>query len=160
MRDSTNIANISLKTFLASSKTKQQLTVYFSQTCLKHFAKKESVILYVSCNGRTYCSLSPDNVICENNHEEADTLIVWHAMYATDMCTEDNVARTEICVISPDSDVLVLLVSLCQRLLPKTFIKLKSGKFDVRKIHSRIGAAKANALLGMHAITGCDTVGN
>ena len=147
MRDSTNIASISLKTFLASTKTKQQLTLYFSQICLKYFAKKESVILYVSCNGRTYCSLSPDNVICENNHEEADTLIVWHAMYATDMSSDDNVARTE------------RLVSRCHKLLPKTFIKLKSAMFDVRKIHSKIGSAKANALLGMHAISGCDTIG-
>ena len=27
--------------------------------------------------------------MCENNRDEADTLMIWHALFATDMCSED-----------------------------------------------------------------------
>ena len=106
------------------------------------------------CCCKTHCSLYPNDIICKNNHEEADSLMIWHSVYATEICP----FAKELCIFSPDTDVLVLLIMHFPKRLTNTFIKMNSGKYDINKIFTNLGM-KASALGGIHSLTGCDTVG-
>jgi prephenate dehydrogenase len=111
--------------------------------------------MYVSAAGKTYCTTEEDH-IATNNHEEADTLMIWHAVIAS---AEHSQAHSELCVLSVDTDVLVLLIAHYPNLLPNTSILLVSGKLAIGPLFHALGPETSTALVGFHAFSGCDTVG-
>ena len=71
----------------------------------------------ISVDGVSFGSLEfPSN----NNHEEADTLIVLHATLAS----STNAFQPQIVIFSPDTDVLVLLVSHAMKLSKECYLQL------------------------------------
>ena len=147
--DSTNIEQISMSELLSSNDTKHRVTKYLGEKSLLHFSGMENTRYAVSFHNITKGNISCDIV---NNHEEADTLIVWHAINASQL------SKKEIFVKANDTDVLCILVSFSER-LNKTSIQLKNRIIDVHPIFNALGKLKSRALLAFHALTGCDTTG-
>ena len=146
---------MSIKDLLSSSKTKNNLTAMFAEALLKHFSQKDTfkiVVVY----GTTIKGHSFEE---QHGHEEADTLIpnqVLASLAHRDWC--------EICVFSPDTDVLIMLIDLAarQRLGSQTRLKFLTGKaskyreIDILERVSAIGILKSQGLIGFHNFTGAD----
>ena len=99
------------------------------------------------------CDLQPH--LCDNNHEEADTLMIHHAV----LSSRRNPANARIVIFSPDTDVLVLAVANHHLLLRNTSVSMVSGVIDVEHIARALGRQRANVLPALHAFSGADTVG-
>ena len=89
-------------------------------------------------------------------HEEADTRMLLHAL------SSSNEGHKKILIRSSDTDVLVLAVSLFQKLsLEELWIASGTGKhfkyLPVHEISASLGPVKSKGLLFFHAFTGCDT---
>ncbi len=92
------------------------------------------------------------------SHEEADTRLILHALYAK------TKGATEISIRSPDTDVLVLNIRRYPELTEKTSVILGSCKLrqtvKIRKpINYALGTEKAEALPGFHTSTRADQTG-
>ncbi|KAL2102045.1 hypothetical protein ACEWY4_003806 [Coilia grayii] len=91
----------------------------------------------------------------ESTHEEADTRIVLHAAYAAKSCSD-------LVIRSPDTDVFVLTLAFCKQI--DSHLYFHTGKerdthiTDISRLHTHLGEAKCDALVGLHAFSGCDTV--
>ncbi len=109
--------------------------------------------MIVTANGQTLCN--SDILFQNNNHEEADTLIIHHAVLAK----ERNAIDAKLMVFSPDTDVLVLLIGNYSLLPCNTSISMVSGIIDISDIWAQLGERKANALPALHAFSGADTTG-
>jgi hypothetical protein len=57
-----------------------------------------------------------EGTVGSNNHEEADTLMIYHAVVESSEHPQDS----ERCVFSTDTGVLVLLIAKHHKLLPNT----------------------------------------
>ena len=99
------------------------------------------------------CDLQP--LLCDNNHEEADTLVIHHAV----LSSRRNPAKARIVTFSPDTDVLVLAVANHHLLLRNISVSMVSGVIDVEPIVRALDRQRANALRALHAFSGADTVG-
>ena len=89
-------------------------------------------------------------------HEEADTRIILHCLYAA-----KQVNTTRVIVRSHDTDVFLLLLSFSD-VIGKTLI-LDTGtgsrrrQINISQLASSFSKELRDALLGLHAFTGCDT---
>lgn len=80
VRDDTNIKHIPLSRFLSHNKTKSDLTEYLANKTLE-YNKRSSKLIITSASGITRSN--KDLVFEENNHEEADTLLIHQAVLAS-----------------------------------------------------------------------------
>ena len=103
--DSANICSITLKQLLSHVLTKRDLTVYLSKYLKDYFedSNGQYVLLYENKSVSNIVGCS--NELQEHNHEEADTLIILHAV---DTAKLNPVS--ECVVYSPDTDVFLLLI--------------------------------------------------
>lgn len=97
---------MSIKELLSASKTGSTLTAMFAQALLEHFANSDTFKLVVYYDTKIKGQDFEEN----HSHEEADTLIPHQVLPATDESVEQ-----EICVWSPDTNVLTLLLDLVSR---------------------------------------------
>ena len=95
----------------------------------------------------------------KHTHEEADVLIPYQVLASI---AEND--RREVCVWSPDTDVLTMLLDLVSRgnLGSETHLKFLTGKATkyreidvVDRVHA-IGSLKSQGLIGLHNFTGAD----
>ena len=90
-----------------------------------------------------------------HNHEEADTLLLLHAVSLDPNC--------EVVIQSPDTDIFILLISMYGKLPPNIWFQTGKGdkirKIDVGKVFCAIGELRSLSLLGFHAFTGSDVTG-
>lgn len=150
--DTTDISKIDMKKFLSHIRTKDELTNYLAHKIFSHAKKcsKKFVVSWRTEVSATHCSLE----CLKSSHEEADTKIVLHAINA-----KDRGAAT-LLVFAQDTDILVLLVRRYPKLPENTFFVPLSGELiAVQDIFNSLGALKASALPGFHAISGCDSTG-
>ena len=97
--DTTLIQNISLKDFLSDIRTKAELTQYLANKALKHSLSLNNALKRFMVTSGTE---TRGNVDIPDSQEEADTLLILHAV---------GVAHeAQLVVSSPDTDVLLLLV--------------------------------------------------
>ena len=82
-------------------------------------------------------------------HEEADTKIIY--------CLSRLPRDKDVMVLSPDTDVLVLLLRHLPKLPPRSRVRLGKVVFNISAIREKLGQ-RADALTSFHALTGCDTV--
>ncbi len=90
----------------------------------------------------------------ENNHEEADTLMIWLGTAAARCCPQARMV-----FFTPDTDILVLAVAHYEKLCKNTAISMRTGALEIKPIWSALGRDKARALAAFYAFTGADTVG-
>ena len=145
---------MTIKELLSSSSTKSSLTTMFANALLKHFSSVADFKLVV-VYGTTIKDWNSEE---QHAHEEADTLMP-HQVLA---CVEED-HRREICVWSPGTDVLTLLMDLASRRLgTQTRLKFLTGKaakcreIDVMERVNTIGIHKSQGLVGLHNFSGAD----
>ena len=70
---------------------------------------------------------------------------------------------TDLYVVLPDTDVLLLLIYYYPQLCASTTFRAGSGNdqrdIEIRKMYESIGPLHAKAILGFHVFTGCDQIG-
>ena len=146
---------MSLKDILSSTKSKRCLTEMFAQALLE---KLSSLLNLVMVYGTKIKSREFEE---EHSHEEADTLIPHQVLASI-----DESKWQEICVWSPDTDVLTLLLDLVSRgrlgshsLTSLKFLTGKGNKYrqiDVVERVQVIGRHKCQELIGLHNFSGAD----
>ena len=91
-----------------------------------------------------------------SSQEEADTRIILHCLYAS---RQPNTSR--IIVRSTDTDVFLLLLSFSDAIRKPLFFDTGTGnnrrQINITKLASTLPICLRNSLLGLHALTGCDT---
>ena len=120
IRDETNIKNIPMSRFLSHDETKANLTKYLALSTLE-FSKDAQKCVITSAAGST--NSNRELHFEHNNHEEADTLLIYHAVLAS----RRNYPDAQLMFVSPDTDVLVLVIANYDILLRKTTISMASG---------------------------------
>ena len=113
---------ISLKDLLSSLKTKKSLTSMFAQSLLKHFAAERfKLVVVYDTNIRS----NDSEETISHSHEEADTLMPGQVLSA-----KAEFTLREVCVWSPDTDVLILLLDLVShgRLGAQTQLRFLTGR--------------------------------
>ena len=92
----------------------------------------------------------------QSNQEEADTRILLHAAHAPEE------GYRAVVVTADDTDVMVLCLAFSPDiscpLFQKCGTKNRVRYIDINKLRHGLGDGVCNALIGMHAYTGCDTV--
>ena len=146
--------SMTIKELLSSSKTKSCITTMFAEALLQHFSSKP-IFKLVVVYGTT---IKGWNFEEQHDHEEADTLIPNQVLASIEV---DD--WREVCVWSPDTDVLTLLIDLASHHIgPQTRLKFLTGKaakhreIDVVEKVKAIGLRKSQGLVGFHNFTGAD----
>lgn len=150
VKNNTNLKYTSIKDFLSHIKTKAQLTKYLSFYLLREYTEKSLLV--------TYDQITEGNVVVpeqlkSHSHEEADTLLILHAVLAP----KDDVLVVECA----DTDVLILLIAHYKLIPTETFFETKKFNRLIR-IHdavAAIGEEKIESLIGAYILTGNDLAG-
>ncbi|KAG1659234.1 Programmed cell death protein 4 [Nymphon striatum] len=148
------------KRFLASTKNKENLIQLFIDEWRqpKYTNRLNGKMLYVTCKDLCYKITSNDCEVLEelqSSQEEADTRIFLHCAHAAS-------AGFETLKIVSETDVFVLCLAFCEeipsQLFQKSGTQARIQYIDIHKVANVFGTENCKALLGLHAITGCDTV--
>ncbi|KAI4810921.1 hypothetical protein KUCAC02_013848, partial [Chaenocephalus aceratus] len=127
VRDDTNIKHIPLSRFLSHDQTKADLTDYLAAKILE-YNRGSSKLIITSASGNTRSN--KDLLFEENNHEEADTLLIHQAVLAS----HRNPADAQLMFFSPDTDILVLVTANYDLLLKNTSISMASGVVQIEPL--------------------------
>ena len=150
--------------FLSLGENKASLVRFFvKEWCSAEYTKNIPGTLYVAHgNFCTRIFASGEHRMheivseLECDHEEADTRLLLHCSHAV------KSGYSKIIVESPDTDVAVLMCShasfLNANLIFKTGTKHKTRYVNISGISQSFGTNFCNSLLGLHPITGCDSV--
>ena len=151
----TVIRKVPMNKLLSHNQTKGDLTEYFGKAFLEAAALRNRNVT-VSFKNQAI-STGIDTSELASTHEEGDTKIMLHAVHAARRGAES------IRIFSPDTDVLVLSVRRAP-LLPDDTLFVTLGQhrreINLKKIYDKLGSIRANALPGLHAISGADVTGS
>ena len=95
-----------------------------------------------------------DSNLKQYSHEEADTGIVLHVI---DVSRRDPF--TEIVVSCSDTDVFLILLHYFEEISTSVVFRSIHHDINLRFLFEKLGPSLCKALLGFHAITGCDQTG-
>ena len=166
-----NIANLLQK---CPSQWKKYLSLDSNKTNLSEFLLQEWIrpeyakrlhhrLFYVTHDAKCTLLTSSDGVAVtaqcvadlECCHEDAATRLLLHAAHAAMM------GHASVVIRSPDTDATILACSLCSgipaRIFFRTGTKTRSRFIDIRAVRNSVSENVCDALLGLHALTGCDT---
>ncbi|GFN86953.1 hypothetical protein PoB_001345900 [Plakobranchus ocellatus] len=91
-----------------------------------------------------------------SSHEEADSRIILHCMYASQQPTTERVI-----VKSPDSDVFLLLLSFSDAISKPLIFDTSSGnnrrQLNITDLAATMSKRLRDAIIGLHTFTGCDS---
>jgi hypothetical protein len=121
---------------------------------LEKLGEKE---MYVTCEDRCIKLTRNDAKEADElvtSQEEADTRMLLHAKHASQV-------YERIVIVCEDTDVLILCLAL-QKDIRNMYIrcgtKQRMRYIDINKLSTALGSDVCDALLGVHAFTGCDSV--
>lgn len=139
---------------MSNNKTKDRLTVYLSDKLIQKSKRK-----IVTATRESVQSNSPDiqPKTGISTQEEADTLVVLHALEITS-------TGASVDFFTQDTDWFVLLLRRFEQLghMPNILTGTSESrrKVELCKIFDKLGADKSKALPAVHALTGTDTTGH
>ena len=156
------------KKFLSNGQNKESLTEFIFETWSKMATSDlKGVRVYLSHGSKCHVmspGIAPDDTVrvdevdnLNSTQEEADTRMFLHAAYAA-----NSSAATDVIIVSPDTDVFIIGISL-QSVIPAKLL-FHTGRginlrtIDLKKIEQSIGIDVSKALIGLHCLTGCDSV--
>ena len=84
----------------------------------------------------------------DNNHEEADNLMVHLAVLAA----QRSQANAQIMFFSPDTDVLILIIANYELLPKATSISMTSATLQIQPFWEALGAKRTKALYCRHSM--------
>ena len=143
-----------LGAFLSSIKTKHHLTLYLAEKAIQRYLGSQKTCVVSTTKGIS--SAKPGFEHLQTSQEEADTILILHALNAKER-------GKNVCIFSPDADVLILALSCAEKLGDTVVIIGKKGNkrnIPIDLLDHKLGNLKAKALLGFHAFTGTDTSGH
>ena len=121
--------------------------------------KLKDKVLYVTCEQLCFRIAKEqweEATELKSSQEEADTHLLLHALHAAE-CGYKSVVIT-----AEDTDILILCLGVSNiipcPLYQKCGTKNRTRFLDISKLKHALGDSICNALIGMHAFTGCDTV--
>ena len=152
IRDNTNIKHIPMSRFVSHDKTKADLDNYLAAKTLEYNSTSHKLVI-TSSSGHTRSNR--DLLFQDNNHEEADTLLIYQAVLAS----QRNPPDAQMVFFSPDTHVLVFVIANYDLMLQNTSISMVSRVLQIQQIWTAIGAERAKALPAFHAFTGADNTG-
>ena len=121
----------------------KNITVYVSHGLQCHS-------ISVSSDGESVVVLPVDNLT--SDIEEADSRMILHAMHASEQ-------SRDVIIQSDDTDVFLLCVAFGHRLSTRLLLAHSdSTLYDINEVHKKFGTDFCEALLGLHAFTGNDTI--
>ena len=138
--------------FLSHEQTKADLTEYLAEKTLD-YNKDSSKLVITSAAGHTRRNKDV-GPFPDNNLEEADTLMIYLGVPAT----ERNSRDAEMTFFSPDTDVLVLIIASCDLLKKNTSISMVSGVQQIKPLWTASGPKKTKALPAFHHSLGQTTL--
>ena len=148
--DTTRIKDF--KSFLSTKETKANLVLYLAQKAVQ--LCKVPITTHTE---KGVFSSQPNMVNIPSTQEEADTLLF---LYAVAVSRQGNTVHIYSC----DTDVLVLALRRVPDLKPNSVIIMGTGdrrrQIKLKPIYVALGAERAAALPGFHALTGSDTTGH
>ena len=125
----------------------------------ENLVKLQEKQLFVTCGETCYCLKKRDvKVVMELkcSHEEADTRMLLHATHAS-----QNGYKTTV-LVSEDTDVMVLCLGNCKKTNCTMYLKCGSQNrtryINISTLAELHGDDLCDALVGLHAFTGCDSV--
>jgi len=152
IRDNTNIKHIPMSRFVSHDKTKADLDNYLAAKTLEYNSTSHKLVI-TSSSG--HIKSNRDLLFQDNNHEEADTLLIYQAVLAS----QRNPPDAQMVFFSPDTHVLVFVIANYDLMLQNTSISMVSRVLQIQQIWTAIGAERAKALPAFHALTGADNTG-
>jgi hypothetical protein len=147
--------------FLASTGNKASLIKFIVHEWMKpeSTARLADKQLYVTCEQKCYLITkhgSDEIPQLASSHEEADTRLLFHAAHASE-CHNKT-----IILVAEDTDVFILCLAFNDKIQSSLYQKHKSNTrtcfIDIDKVAAVNGQDMCNAILGVHAFTGCDSV--
>jgi len=121
--------------------------------------KLSNKLLYVTCEQQCFRitkEVWEEVTELKSSQEEADTRLLLHALHAAESGINSIVISAE------DTDVLVLCLAVSKTIPRSMYMKCgtknRTRYLDIQKLSHALGGAVCEALIGMHAFTGCDTV--
>ena len=118
-----------------------------------YFVNEERCYLFTSFDGKFVTACLVEDLY--SSQEEADTRIILHCLYAS-----QQPHTTKIVVKSPDTDVFLLLLSYCDAIGKTLIFQTGTGnnkrQINVTRMAGSMSKRVRDALLGLHAFTGCD----
>lgn len=87
----------------------------------------------------------------KSDHEEADTRMFLHAKHASER-------SHDVIIQSADMDVFCLCLAFSHTFRSGLFMAIGERMLDTKKAHARFGSDLCEAVCGLHAFTGCDSV--
>ncbi|KAG1652800.1 hypothetical protein GQR58_026051 [Nymphon striatum] len=130
VHDDTNIKHLTMSRFLSHDKTKAALTEYLAEKILD-YSRDSPKLVITSASGRTHSNNDTDHFE-DNNHEEADTLMICLAI--TSMRRNRELQDIQMTFFSPETDVLVLVIANYDLLPRNTSICMASGKVHIQPL--------------------------
>jgi len=125
----------------------------------KHKLCETGVTLYVTCDEKCFMITSDKvEIVPElySSQEEADTRIMLHLSHISRFNYKSAI------VASIDTDVRLLCIAFIEQFSMKVFQKSGTENrvkyVNINDVHNLLGNDVCQALLGMHAFTGCDSV--
>ena len=159
-------APVNWKNFLAQNENKAGLASYYTDyiCTVKGQLHANQEIIISGGQGDKSIKITRSSVIevpvLASNQEEADTRIVFHAVYAAQQGAASMVIR------SPDTDVLLLLLHHRVSIQSQEvyFLTETKGKnvtwtryIPVHTLHDSLTVEQLNIMLPIYCLTGCDT---
>ena len=121
-----------------------------------HNSKNKNLLNSILCSYPLPHNIQLVNKLeCAVTHDEADITLCSYMLKAVAEGTQT------IRILSDDTDVFVLLVYWTSRMRVAAKIQMEKWNEDVLDINEtvrRLGPSKCSQLLGIHALSGCDTV--
>ena len=151
MTDSTRIAHLDTKEFLASIQTKSELTKYLSEKLVQQL-KVDYIVIHHKYLITNILDLDPS--LRNYSHEEADTGIV---LTTLDVSKRDPF--TYLAISCTDTDVLLILIHYYEQLTSSFVFKTTVHSYFLGEIYETLSPSIRHALLGFHTFTGCDQTG-
>ncbi|XP_070581399.1 uncharacterized protein [Ptychodera flava] len=153
-----------LKKFLASGKNKESLLLFLFESWKEYESEcLQGITMYVTKGELCYRLRSANGVMdvteipeLQCDHEEADTRLLLHAQHASRVGEVDNIV-----IRSPDTDVFMLAVSCAHQLQGQLILHQTSTNgqiIHINKVVEALGDRTAEALVGLHVFSGCDSV--
>ena len=136
-----------LKKFLLNEESKKHLATFLGEESQKYFLAKEK------CFSISYDNITVGNMgfSAKNNHEEADTMIIYHAIQVSSL-------YQKTIVHCADTDVFVGLLAYSGS-LGQCYMQTVSELYDIDAISKDIGSNKSKGVIALHVLTGCDITG-
>eukprot|EP00057_Strongylocentrotus_purpuratus_P021683 XP_011676157.1 PREDICTED: uncharacterized protein LOC105444073 [Strongylocentrotus purpuratus] len=156
------------KKFLSCSQNKEALIRFLFKTWKENPTLLHDIKVILAHDEECHSLQNMDGTVkvvvvreLECNHEEADTRLFLHCQYAAASLPSSSSSTPTVIIKSPDTDVFVIGVAKADQIQAQLLFHTGRGNnkrtLNLTAIRSHLGDSVANALIGLHCFSGCDS---